>query len=255
MMVPLTQLQVTGLRPRLDDALDTLQRLQVAEVVAVVEPGGPPGDLAELIARLDTLRALVGDHASFEHTPSSHGASGRAVLADEALREVLDHLEPRVAELLAELEGLRNEAQSLPRSIDALDALQPLVPELGRLDDRQLASLGLVSIALVLDDPDERVVSELTRQLADLLGRGHLMATSAASPGGPVGCLLVLRRRDLARGQRAPRAPSALSRSASPRRTPAGPCARPSRRCARGCNRCLRSGLACSASWTRRWFR
>jgi V/A-type H+-transporting ATPase subunit I len=198
MMVPLTQLQVTGLRPRLDDALDTLQRLQVAEVVAVVEPGSPPADLAELAGRLDTLRALAGDDAACEHGPSGHGPSDGAVLADEALRELLDSLEPRVTELLAELEGLRNEAQSLPRFIDALDALQPLVPELGRLDDQQLASLGLVSIALVLDDPDERIVSELTRQLADLLGRGHLMAASAAAPGGPVGCLLVLRRRDLA---------------------------------------------------------
>jgi V/A-type H+-transporting ATPase subunit I len=154
--------------------------------------------LAELAGRLDTLRALAGDDAACEHGPSGHGPSDGAVLADEALRELLDSLEPRVTELLAELEGLRNEAQSLPRFIDALDALQPLVPELGRLDDQQLASLGLVSIALVLDDPDERIVSELTRQLADLLGRGHLMAASAAAPGGPVGCLLVLRRRDLA---------------------------------------------------------
>ena len=201
MMVPLAQLEVTGLRPRLDDALDALQQLQVAEVVTVVEPSGPPGELAELTARLDTLRALAGYEASFDPTGSGHeetGGAGEAILADEALRDVLDDLEPRVADLLAELEGLRNEAQSLPPSIDALDALQPLVPELGRLDDEQLASLGLASIALVLDDPDQRVVPELTRQLADLLGRGHLMAASAAAPGGPVGCLLVLRRRDVA---------------------------------------------------------
>ena len=119
------------------------------------------------------------------------------MLSDTALRTTLGHLEPQVAKLLAEEEELRGEAEALPRSIDALDALQPLVPELGRLNDRQLANLGLASMALVLDDPDLRIVPELTRQLAELLGRGHLMVTSTATPGSPVGCLLVLRRSDL----------------------------------------------------------
>jgi V/A-type H+-transporting ATPase subunit I len=195
MMVPLTQLEITGLRPRLDDALATLQRLRLAEVVTVVEADRQPRDLARLAAlaaRVDRLLALVDDEA-----PTGAG-SGDRVLGDEALRDLLDRLEPRVAELLARLEGLRNEAQSLPRSIGALDPLQPLVPELGRLDDQQLGNLGLASMALVLDDPDQRVVPELTRQLADLLGRGHLMAASPASAGAPVGCLLVLPRSHMA---------------------------------------------------------
>jgi V/A-type H+-transporting ATPase subunit I len=119
------------------------------------------------------------------------------VLSDTALRTTLDHVEPQVSKLLAEEEELRGEADALPRSIAALDALQPLVPELGRLDDRELANMGLASMALVLDDPDLRIVPELTRQLAELLGRGHLMVTSTANPGSPVGCLLVLRRGDL----------------------------------------------------------
>lgn len=185
MMVPLTQLEVAGLRPRLDDALTALQELRLAEVVTIVDPGETPPDLAELIARTTTLLELV-----------DHSATG-TVLSDPALRTTLDHVEPQVAKLLAQQEELRGEAEALPRSIDALDALQPLVPELGRLDDRQLANLGLASMALVLDDPDLRIVPELTRQIAELLGRGHLMVTSAAAPGSPVGCLLVLRRGDL----------------------------------------------------------
>ncbi|TCO42404.1 V/A-type H+-transporting ATPase subunit I [Kribbella antiqua] len=185
MMVRLTQLEVVGLRPRLDDALTALQELRLAEVVAIVDPGETPPDLADLIARADAMLELVDQSAT------------GTVLSDTALQATLDHLEPQVAKLLAEEEELRAEVEALPRSIDALDALQPLVPELGRLDDRQLANLGLASMALVLDDPDLRVVPELTRQLAELLGRGHLMVTSAAMPGSPVGCLLVLRRGDL----------------------------------------------------------
>ncbi|WP_405065085.1 hypothetical protein OG558_24295 [Kribbella sp. NBC_01510] len=185
MMVPLTQLEVVGLRPRLDDALTALQELRLAEVVTIVDPGETPPDLADLIARTDALLELVDQSAT------------GTVPSDSALRTTLDHVEPQVAKLLAEQEELRSEAEALPRSIDALDGLQPLVPELGRLDDRQLANLGLASMALVLDDPDLRIVPELTRQLADLLGRGYLMVTSPATPGNPVGCLLVLRRRDL----------------------------------------------------------
>jgi len=184
-MVPLTQLEVAGLRPRLDDALTALQELRLAEVVTIVDPGETPPDLADLIARIDAVMALV-----------DHAATG-TVLSDAALRTTLDHLEPQVAKLSAAEEYLRGESEALPRSINALDALQPLVPELGRLDDRQLANLGLASMALVLDDPDLRIVPELTRQLAELLGRGHLMVTSAVTPGSPVGCLLVLRRSDL----------------------------------------------------------
>src|SRR4051812_46601034 len=170
MRVPLTQLEVAGLRPRLDDALTALQELRLAEVVTIVDPGETPSDLADLIARTDAVLNF-GDQT----------ATGM-VLSDTALRTTLDHLEPRVARLLAEEEKLRGEAEALPRSIAALDALQPLVPELGRLNDRQLANLGLASMALVLDDPDLRIVPELTRQLADLLGRGHLMVTSTAAP-------------------------------------------------------------------------
>ncbi|MER7243123.1 V-type ATPase 116kDa subunit family protein [Kribbella sp. NPDC000426] len=190
MRVPLTQLEVVGLRPRLDDALAALQELRLAEVVTIVDPGEAPPDLAELIARTDAVLGLVDQYLS---APSP----GHTVLSDAELRSTLARLEPEITTLLATEEGLRGEAESLPRSIDALDALQPLVPELGQLDDRQLANLGLASMALVLDDPDLRIVPALTRQLADLLGRGHLLVTSTPAPGSPVGCLLVLRRRDL----------------------------------------------------------
>ncbi len=188
MMVPLTQLEVTGLRPRLDDALTALQELHLAEIVKVVEPGGTPSDLADLIARINAACAIVD-----QPTPALDGI----VLDDADLQTTLDTVEPPVAELQEQAEALRGEAEALPASIAALDELQPLVPELGRLDDRHLANLGLASMALVLDDPDLRILPELTRQLADLLGRGHLLVTSTPMPGSPIGCLLVLRRRNL----------------------------------------------------------
>ena len=186
MMVPLTQLEVAGLRPSLDDALDS--------------PAGTAAGRGRDHRRSRRDSARPGrPHRPHRRRDARSSTSPRPApcWATAALRTTLDHLEPQVAKLLAEEEELRGEAEALPRSIDALDALQPLVPELGRLNDRQLANLGLASMALVLDDPDLRIVPELTRQLAELLGRGHLMVTSAATPGSPVGCLLVLRRGDL----------------------------------------------------------
>jgi V/A-type H+-transporting ATPase subunit I len=189
MMVPLTQLEVVAMRSSVDQALAALQELHLAEVVTTVEGPSPPPDLVNLIARVETLCELV-----------ARPTIGTA-LDDDALQTFLDDLEPRVAELQAEAEALRGEAETLPRSIGALDAVQPLVPELGRLNDNQLANLGLVSMALVLNDPDLRIVPELARQLDTLLGRGHRLATATATPGSPTGCLLVLRRNRLAEVQ------------------------------------------------------
>jgi V/A-type H+/Na+-transporting ATPase subunit I len=187
MMVPLTQLEVIGMRPSLDQTLSVLQDLRLAEVVTVIEPGSAPADLTDLIARADSLCALI-------NLPARGSA-----MSDDVLKTTLDRLEPAVAKLLADVEALRDETEALPRSIAALDAVQPLVPELGRLNDRQLANLGLASMALVLDDPELQIIPELARRLADLLGRAHLLVHAAARPGSPVGCLLVLRRDDLPR--------------------------------------------------------
>jgi V/A-type H+/Na+-transporting ATPase subunit I len=186
MMVPLTQLEVVAMRSSVDQALVALQELHLAEVVTAVETRPPPSDLVDLISRVEALCELV-----------ARPTIGTA-LDDDALQTLLGDLEPRVADLQAEAEELRGEAEALPRSIGALDAVQPLVPELGRLNDNQLADLGLVSMALVLNDPDLRIVPELARQLDTLLGRSHLLATATAAPDSPTGCLLVLRRNRLA---------------------------------------------------------
>ncbi|MPZ95290.1 MAG: hypothetical protein GEU96_10360 [Propionibacteriales bacterium] len=186
MLVPLAQVEVIGLRARLDDALAVLQSLRVAEVVTMVERAEPPDDLADLARRVDAVCSASPDRPTDGTT-----------LDDEALRAVLERLEPQVAALLAQQEGLRVEIETLPRYIEALEALLPLVPELARLEDRHLADLGLATVALVLDDPDGRVVAELSSQLKHLLGRLHLMVTSIGEDAGPVGCLLVFRRADI----------------------------------------------------------
>lgn len=193
MLVGLARLEVIGLRSRLDDALAVLQELRLAEVVTVSAGGEPPEKLVDLAARVDALCSLAS-----EWPAAGAWRDDAAALDDAALHTLLEHLEPQVAVLLARGEELRSEGEVLPRFIDALDALTPLIPELSQLDDRQLANLGLASMALVLDDPEGRVVPELSRQLALLLGRGHLMVTSEATADGPVGCMLVLRRKDVA---------------------------------------------------------
>lgn len=219
MLVPLTQLELTAQRERLDDVLATLQRLRVAQPVPVkpAAPGGrvapepmsngsdrlldkgsdggaaldrrPVGEAAELAARLEAIRGLLPE-------PTTPPPDGEPLSLAEIAR-LLDELEPQVRVATDRIERLRADADTLPSYVRLLGALQPLVPELSKLDDRALADLGLASIALVIEDPHGSVLRSLRATLADLLGPAHLFVVSERNDADRVSCLLVLRRRRL----------------------------------------------------------
>jgi V/A-type H+-transporting ATPase subunit I len=220
MIVPMSLVEVVGRREDLDL---TLRHLQALGAVQLTAPGddsrdgdepsdpGAPGRagataLTRLRERVVDLLALVPDApqpAAPEDGPVAPVAAPvvdpvAEALADDQREAVLRDLEPRVAALRAERDRLRSEQESLPRFVEALGSLEPLVPELAELDDRTLAQAHVSTIALVLDDPDRRVVAELRRQLADLLGRRHLFVTTEGTrTGATVGCLLVLSTGDV----------------------------------------------------------
>ncbi len=197
MLVPLVQVEAIGLLPQLDTTLRVLQRLQCVEVVAS-EPAASARpfeddthpDVADqqVLDRLTRLRALA---------PEPAAARGPA-LTDPEIDRLLATLEPQVDLLQSRTAALAAEADSLPRHIEALVALEPLIPELSRLDDGQLAALDLASIALVLEDTQGTVIPEISRRLAELLGPAHLLVTSPPDAQGRVGAMLVLGRRRVA---------------------------------------------------------
>ena len=214
MLVPMTQLEVLGQRRHLDDVLIRLQRLRAVEVAPTVTALDPPGrsepsqqidsepqdpdELADpaagllaLATRVERLLDLAAPPDDSAQLPP-HGA-GEPDAAD--LVELTDALEKATREAVQRREHLRAEADALPRTLESLAALLPLVPELAALSDAELAEIHLATIALVLDDPEGRVVAELADQLAEALGRRHLLVT--APVGDTVSALLVLPAADI----------------------------------------------------------
>lgn len=196
----MTQLEVLGQRHVLDAALAALQPLRAAEVVvrqpedaltaeAAAKTTEQAASATALLRRVDRLLELAEPPAA-EPWPDGGGRP------DTDADALVAQAEAAVTGPLDRLEQLRAERDRLPRMLGSIEALVPLVPELARLSDDELASLSLATIAVVLDDPDATVVDELRGQLREALGDRHLLVT--APTGEAVGCLLVVSKREVA---------------------------------------------------------
>jgi V/A-type H+/Na+-transporting ATPase subunit I len=204
MPAPMTKVQIVGPKPRLEEALDRLYRLRLlqlepadAEPVLELAPfagrserAARAGELHLVIARLDGLLALGGDDEDDE-PPREPGPNRPG----EELREELDELAPRVDALAARLEDLRTEAAVLPRYLEPLRLLLPLIPELAKLDESELEALQLVTIVLVLDTDDDAVLETLREALREVLGSRFELA-AARFDADAIGCVIVLPRDD-----------------------------------------------------------
>lgn len=228
MLVPLATLEVTAARADADRTLAALQRLGMAEifrpdgdaeadstddrgmpsrqVTPTVTAGTTPaasllsGEASDLLTAHEA--ALIGDLlalASADRQPTSHVNSTRgSPVSDDSLRARLPQIHAQAEALRDRRDALADEAESLPHHLALLRTLVPLVPELSKLDDAELATLGLASIAVVLDDPGGTVLAALRNTLAERLGDSHLMVASTPNDAGRVSAMVVLRRHRLA---------------------------------------------------------
>jgi V/A-type H+/Na+-transporting ATPase subunit I len=195
-LVAMANVQIIVRKPHLEKVLKGLQQLRLIQLVAAGEdstlelapvPGQAERDvraeeLRVLVARLDGLLALAGDSPDVAQLAEAADTAG----VSRELRE----LAPRV-ELLAErIEDLRTELAVLPRYVEPLRNLLPLVPELAELDERQIRALELDAIALVLNTDDETVIDTLREALrAELGDRFVLVATRVELDA--IGCVIV----------------------------------------------------------------
>jgi len=198
--VPMTKVAVAGPRRWLEDALAALHSARCVELVDASSVPGVPGDpppadaerdrrasaLRALAARLDGLLALTA------------GATARAVASYRAgpfdeprLRRELAAIGPNVDRLVGEVEALREERAVLPRYLDPMRHVLELVPELARLDDADLRSLGLETVALVLATEDDAILEALREELGERLGGRRFELVAARVQVGVVGCLLI----------------------------------------------------------------
>ena len=207
MIVAMRQLELLGRGADLEKAVLTLQRLRVAEVVpASAEPVVALESVVHALHRTRTLLAVLVELRPNELTKTSVlGVDSEA--AGPLLNVVLlEGLEPRVAALTDQAQQLATEQSALQHQVEVLEHLEALVPELAHLTEAELRLLDLSSVALVLDDPDGRVVDALEVRLRDVLGDRHLFVSTgtgerrSGDPSAQVtGCLLVIPHAELPR--------------------------------------------------------
>jgi V/A-type H+-transporting ATPase subunit I len=198
MLEPMTRVRIVGRAPQLGDVLQRLYRLRLLQLERAVEEdstlGAVPGDGARadraaelrlLLARLDGLLELA---------PAAADDGGPGAAAAQVAAE-LDRIAPEIEALAAAGEDLRSELAILPRYLEPLRRLLPLVPELAALDEQQLRGLRLDAVALVLSTDDDSLVEGLRGALRALVGdRFELVATRVGAD--VVGCLIVVSHDD-----------------------------------------------------------
>jgi V/A-type H+/Na+-transporting ATPase subunit I len=195
----MTRVQIVGRKRHVEPVLGRLYRMGLLELAdARDQPAlglAPfPGEderaargqeLRLLLAQLDGLLALAGD--SDGTVPAAEAQSSDDV--GRALQELIPLVEP----LSARIEDLRTELSVLPRYVEPLRRLLPLVPELAELDESEIRALELEAVALVLNTGDQTVVDVLREALrADLGDRFVLVAARVDSDA--FGCVIVTPR-------------------------------------------------------------
>ncbi len=201
MLETMTRVRIVGRAPRLGEVLQRLYRIRLLQLESAVEEPETPltpvpgdagrderaGELRLLLARLDGLLELadsgrpgVGD--------------GPDVPAGQVTAE-LDRIAPEIELLVARIDDLQDELAVMPRYLEPLRQLLPLVPDLAALDEQELRALRLDTVALVLDTEDDRLVETLRGALHELVGdRFELVATRVDADA--VGCLIVVAHSD-----------------------------------------------------------
>jgi V/A-type H+-transporting ATPase subunit I len=195
MLVEMAKVHLIGHRSRLDASLDVLHRTRLLHLIDVNDDAGvklPPlrldddrvrelEELRYLRARVDALLALV------PHPPGAD--SDVAPLSDGeliTLRRQLDEDGPEIERLVRRADTLQAELDVLPRYLDSLRRLMPLVSELTELE-------GYETTALLLEARHADVLGELNVALDDLLVANYEIISDQVD-SETVGAVLVFPR-------------------------------------------------------------
>ncbi len=193
MLEPMVKIEIVGHRSMLDATLACLQRCASVQLLdAASEPGlrlaplsadegelGESARLRQLHTRLDALIALG------LVPPVPTGEIGTEAGIDEVSAE-LDELAPKVEPLVARIDALEAERSNLPRHIESLRRLVPLVPVMPELEAYE-------TVALLVERRHAAVVGWLRDELATLLDT-HFEVISGQVDRDTVGAVLVFPR-------------------------------------------------------------
>ena len=187
MLVPMTKVHVIGHRRKLESTMAALHQLAAIQLIDVTQDASvtlPPmaaddqqlhsiEELRFLRARLDALLAL-----STEPAPTNDAVVDLALLRSE-----IEVAGPEIEDLARTLDARSAELETLPRHLQSLKRLLPLVPELTELG-------GYDTDAVVLDARHASVLGELNQALDQLLG-GNFEIISGQVDVDTVGAVVV----------------------------------------------------------------
>ncbi len=191
MLVPMTKVHLIGHRRRLQPTLAALQGLSAMQLIDVTKDASvtlPPlsaddaqlGEIEELrylIARLDAAFAL----SSHPPQPSS------SVVDLGEIRVEIDAAAPELEDLSRATDELEAELETLPRHLQSLKRLLPLVPELTELESYD-------TDAVVLDARHSSVLGDLNAALDHLLS-GNFEILAGQVDADSVGAVIVTPKR------------------------------------------------------------
>ncbi len=187
MLVPMTKVHVIGHRRRLHPTLEALHLLSAVQLIDVTDDSSitlPPltaddeqvqeiEELRYLRARLDALLALSSDPPPADTAP-----------VDLALiRSDLETTAPEIESLARSLEERQLEISTLPRHVQSLKRLLPLVPELTELESYD-------TDAVILDARHASVLGDLSVALDEVL-EGNFEIISDQVDTDTVGAVIV----------------------------------------------------------------
>jgi len=201
MPAAMTKVQLIGRKPQLEELLGRLYELRLIQLLPADEEPAlqllPPEAEPDRLTRTSDLRLLIGQIdglLTLAESPTENEPAAQLSPADQLqtmLREEVRELTPQVDALNTRIDALLTEAAVLPRYLEPLRRLLPLIPELSELDENALAALQLDTIVLVLNTDDDAVTETLRTGLRELLGdRFELVATRVDRDA--IGCVIVL---------------------------------------------------------------
>jgi V/A-type H+-transporting ATPase subunit I len=189
----MAKVEIIGHRDRLDATLRLLHGLRTIQLLDVTsEPGVrlPPlsaddkqlrelEELRYLRTQLDAILGMLPSPERIEQT-----ASCSADLRE--LRAELEELGPELELLTHRLDELQAEQLALPRYLESLRRLLPLVPELTQLS-------GYETAALLIESRHAAVLGDLNTEMAAAAGDLYEIITAQVDPD-TIGAILVFRR-------------------------------------------------------------
>ena len=205
-LVSMSKVRVIGPKSRLDGVLEELHKLELVHLIDVKEEEDFEVSSLSLderhAARADELRFLIAELEALLDLLGTDGGQAEAkedlvpgAVDTGSLKDQLREISPKVGELRGRIEALQDEQIVLPRYVEPLRQLLPLVPELADLEEQELNLLRLDTVALVLNTDDDSLISMLRDELAETVGQRFELVYKKIEESA-IGCVIVFTHDD-----------------------------------------------------------